>query len=92
MVAVWCSGPFGLPETVLKQSCDQYKVTTEPNPYNTCFYRERQKFFEWRNDNNGDGILHSLKLSKEFRDDYRAWPSAVSRLVRELRILLIQYE
>ena len=31
MVAVWCSGPFGLPETVLKQSCDQYTVTTELN-------------------------------------------------------------
>ena len=30
MVAVWCSGLFGLPETVLKQSCDQYTVTTEP--------------------------------------------------------------
>jgi hypothetical protein len=30
LVAVWCSGPFGLPETVLKQSCDQYTVTTEP--------------------------------------------------------------
>ena len=31
MVAVWCSGLFGLPETVLKQSCGQYTVTTEPN-------------------------------------------------------------